>query len=387
LRYAIAAAALALVHCGEVVVPTGDSQADAAAQDAPPLGAGIEVSGSVFSLRAVESGERVIVAAMWSEGHENLGVFAFEADSERASRLGSAHFRTGTGSSQLRTPSIAVSGARVAAAFARPVWSESARAHIRATTIEVFALDGSSSQPRGADYQIGAPGLLDGDTLQSFAATVASAGDGWLVLDMLADRRLRITRVDSAARVLSQRAFAVPFTVEEERIDRWVVRAQGDRFWIVAPSVGGRALSVSEGGVVDESARMPVGAQRSPVVSPCFSSDGSMDLGFSDARAAWVARVTERGAEPQRTLPWEAGMTLHECARPGLWLRQRAANGGYDVVDEATGGASCAAELAASSRTAEHLVSVAGPLAVVAEQRGRAFELRAVALRGCVDAR
>jgi hypothetical protein len=31
--------------------------------------------------------------------------------------------------------------------------------------------------------------------------------------------------------------------------------------------------------------------------------DGSMDIGFNDARAAWVARVTERGAEQQRTLP------------------------------------------------------------------------------------
>jgi hypothetical protein len=106
-----------------------------------------------------------------------------------------------------------------------------------------------------------------------------------------------------------------------------------------------------------------------------------MDIGFNDARAAWVARVTERGAEQQRTLPWQEGMTLRECARPGLWLRERAEDSGYDVVDESTGRASCAADLAGRR------VTVAGPLAIVGEQRGESFRLRAAALSACVGAR
>ncbi len=388
MRSTLAALSLLLVRCGDVVAPSADSQADSSTPSAPPLDVAIDHRGTLHALTAIESGDRVIAASLWSEGHENIGLYTFDRDGGRATRVGSFFYRAGIIGAQgpiVRAPSIAASGERVAAAFVRGARAGSEGPWIRATAIEVFALDGGAPM-RTAEYEIGAPGLLDGDTRPEFSATITSTRDGWLVLDLLADLRLRVTRVDRDARVLSQRAFSQPLGADGFGIDRWVVRAQRERFWIIAPSEGGRAL----GDRRRRDRREREGARRSAALAgrePLLLArriDGhrvqrrARGVGRARhrarSRAAADASVA-RGDDPARV---RAARAVAARAGRGQWLRRRGRVDGTGVVRGRSRGATGDSRRAAGDRgrAARRVVSAA---------RGGAERVRRRAVRQAFD--
>jgi hypothetical protein len=337
----------------------------------------------------------VYSAVLWGGllSHENVTIVSFDAAQNAGSDgriLGNLFYRSGLSPNQLAPSAIAASGDRVAVAIQRSVWHGPSSSG-PATQLVVLSVD-DRERMLVADHSAPPTDTLAERTTAALRPSVTATADGFLVLDMLGDRRLRLTRVDRAGAVQMQRAFELPFAdINESAIATWAVRARGEGFVIATDDEQARLLFVDERGVRNETAAIqPISRVYSrPFL--CAGDGDEFEFAQSDANAStlWALHLS-----PERALasvPLDGDRALRMCARPRQWLRTHASGrqpgGDADIWDATEMRARCALELRAPNELVERTIDVERSIAIAYDVEADNIDLRPVVLDDCLSER
>lgn len=373
-----------------------------AAVDAQPAGGPGEI---LVARRAIlgatgmlRTATRVFAATIWTgnASHETLSLHSFEADGTAPRALGGMFYRHGTSVPPLARSSIAAQGDAVLVTHARIVSHASISAWGSATGVVRFSADGSAPPP-SADFTAGTRTVLDGVTSPELAPSVTARAGGFSVLDMSADRRLRLTLIDGSGAVVGQQLFALPFALSSvSDVRTWAVQARGDAFIVATNDESWRLLEVSERGLTNfTDAIRPISrVQSRPAL--CAGEGEAFEFAQSAENSATLWALDRLPANALRSAPIEPERPLRGCVEPGLWLRAtdvvpRAQVA--DLWDAERGRARCAAELSLSAEGVVRTINVSGPVAIATDVEGdtsnieSSIVLRAIPLHGCIAAR
>ncbi|MFO0560044.1 MAG: hypothetical protein U0269_18665 [Polyangiales bacterium] len=384
----------------EAATPDAQRSSDASAHDAvtdaiarvPPTKLRVASDAALYSTAIHRAGGRLYSAVLWGglRSHENVTLVSFDADQNPGSDgriIGNFFYRSGVGTNRLAPSSIAVSGDRIAVAIQRAGWVAQGSTGVF-TQLVLFSTD-DRERMLVADYSAPPADTLSGATLQAFEPSVVATADGFLVLDMLGDKRLRLTRVDRAGSVQMQRLFALPFTVtDESTLSWWAVHARGEAFVIATNDEQARLLFVDERGISNETAAIQPISRVFSVPFLCAGDGDEFEFAQTAANSAtlWALHVS-----PERALasvPLDEDRALRMCARPRQWLRTQrrteAHESAADIWDATAMQSRCASELRAPNALVQRTIDVSGSLAIACDAEADNIDLRPIVLDECL---
>ncbi len=382
--------ALSLLACGDMVVPATDATPDAAlvGDAGPPVEpAAIQVATNAVLLDTAvyRTSQRIYTATMWSglASHENVTVHSLDLQGGDARRIGNFFYRSGL-DNILANAAVATSGDAVAVVLRRGARHRDMRWG-SATNVVVFSVN---ERDRGlvGEYETGSPGLLDGVTEPLFAPSITPTREGWLVLDMVADRRMRLSRVDQAGALQTQRHFELPFSVTiGTDIARWAVAAHGQQFVVATDNEASRLLLVSEQGIANISERIQGISRVYSQPHLCAGEGEQLEFAQSAESSATLSALHESPSRALRSVSLDESRSLGPCARPGLWLRTGTT--GPDLWDASAMRASCSNELRAPRASVARTLNVTDSIAIATDVERDVIVLRLIALSTCLGAR
>lgn len=373
------------------------------AQDAGPARgqAGSILVASNASLHAtamLRTSTQLLSATIWSGlgSHQTLSLHAFALDGSSPRALGAMFFRATEPVGPLARSAIAASGDAALVTHARKVRHEGLPDWASATGVVLFSADGRGAAPM-ADYEAGSRTVLAGVTSPEFAPSVTARGEGFLVLDLTAERQLRLTSLDRAGAVVGQQRFELPFALGQVAdVREWAVQARGETFIVATNDEGWRLLEVSERGVanVTDAIRPISRVQSRPWL--CAGDGEAFEFAQSAENSATLWALDRLPSSALSSAPIEPTRPLRACVEPRLWLRSLATvrrAEGADLWDAVAGRARCQAELSPIGDAVARTIDVSGRVAIAADVEGDAgnleatIVLRAIPLHGCIDAR
>jgi hypothetical protein len=389
--------ALSLLACGDIVVPAPDATPDAAlvgdaalpGDAAPPVEpAAIQVATNAVLLDTAvyRSPQRIFTATMWGglASHEHVTVHSVDLQGGDARRVGDFFYRSGL-DNILSNAAVATSGDAVAVVLRRGARHRPDMRWGPATNVVVFSANERDRDLVG-EYETGSAGLLDGVTEPLFAPSITPTREGWLVLDMVADRRMRLSRVDQAGALQTQRHFELPVSVTMRAdIARWAVAAQGEQFIVATDDEASRLLLVSERGIANITERIQAISRVYSQPQLCAGEGEQLEFAQSAENSATLWALHESPSRALRSVALDESRSLGKCARPGLWLRIGAA--GPDVWDASAMRARCGDELRAPRESVARTVNVSDSMAIATDVERDVIVLRLIALSTCLGAR
>lgn len=333
---------------------------------------------------------RLFAATLWSERaspNTTVSLHAFDSDGTRPTRVGSLQFRAENTALSLAPSAVALSGDRVAVVLTRPA-AHGGRAELApATSIVVLAANDTSRSPTAPDTA-GAPGLLHAITSKRFAPSVTATMDGFLVLDMTHERRLRLTRIDHAGSPRDERLFELPFTVaSEDDVRHWAVRAWGESFVVATNDERARLLVVSARGIENATARIQAISRVTSRPLLCVGDEDELEFAQSAENSATLWALHRSPARALRSVPLEEQRQLRACARPGLWLRTplvATTASRADLWDADASRSLCANALRPANDQVARTLDLAGAIAIATDVEDDTIDLRPVRLDECI---
>lgn len=387
----------------DVATPEDAALSDSAQADATPMGSGtrsiqVASAAALHTTAMLRTATQLLSATIWTGrgSHETLSLHAFSPDGTSPRALGSMFFRAGEAVPSLARSSIASSGPAVLVAHARNARHEALGRWASATGVAIFAADGSGAGPT-ADYDAGTRTVLAGETSPALAPSVTAGRDGFFVLDLSVDQRLRLTALDRAGAVVGQQQFALPFALAQvEDVRAWAVQARGETFVVATNDESWRLLEVSERGVVNlTDAIRPISrVQSRPWL--CAGEGEAFEFAQSAENSATLWALDRSPSSALSSAPLEETRPLRACAEPRLWLRSLdvvRSTEGADLWDADAGCARCQPELTPSVEGVARTIDVSGRVAIAADVEGDASNLaativlRAIPLQSCITTR
>jgi hypothetical protein len=383
--------ALSLLACGDMVGPTPDATPDAAlvGDAAPPIEpAAIQVAtnAALLDTAVYRSSQRIFTATMWGglASHENVTVHSFDLQGGDARRIGNFFYRSGL-DNILANAAVATSGDSVAVVLRRAAVHRQDMRWGSATNVVAFSANERDRELVG-EYDAGSPGLLDGVTEPLFAPNITPTREGWLVLDMATDRRMRLSRVDRAGALQMQRHFELPFSVTGGTdLSRWAVAGKGEQFIVATDNEASRLLLVSERGIANITERIQAISRVYSQPQLCAGEGEQLEFAQSAENSATLWALHESPSRALRRVSLDESRALGTCARPGLWLRTSTA--GADLWDASAMRARCSDELRAPRESIARTLNVTDAIAIATDVERDVIVLRPIALSTCLGAR
>lgn len=359
----------------------------------PPAKVRVASDAALHATAIHRAAGRIYAATLWSgfASHQNISLHSFDAEGRDPQYLGHSFFRSGLSENTLAQSAIAASSTRVAVALRRGVFHQSTQAWAAATNVVVFSLDERAANVPAASMP-GADGLFEGPVEQRFSPSISAASDGWWVLDMTSDHRLRLTKTSLAGAIVSQQQFPLPFMVRaSDELQRWAVRARGEGFVVATNDEAARLLFVDARGITNITAAIQPISRVFSRPYLCAGDGEEFEFAQSDANSAtlWALHLSPERALASVSLEGERDLRM--CAAPRLWLRIQprtaTTEGGADLWSASSMQARCAIELRAPNERVQRTVDVNGTLAIATDVEDNAIDLRPVQLDECVSAR